>query len=40
MPEPVDDSQDAWSAWAAQVIDLYVECAQRHKALSDWARGK
>jgi hypothetical protein len=40
MPLPADDSQDAWSAWAADMIDLYVDCAKRHRALGDWARGR
>jgi len=40
MPLPADDSQDAWSAWAADMIDLYVACAKRHRALGDWARGQ
>lgn len=36
LPEPLTDSQDDWMAWAADVIDLYSACRQRHGALVDW----
>jgi len=26
--------------WAGVVVDDYNDCAARHRALSDWARGK
>lgn len=36
IPEPLMDGQDDWSAWGADVIDLYTACRLRHKALVEW----
>lgn len=36
IPEPLTDTQDDWSGWGAEMIDLYSACAKRHKALVDW----
>lgn len=39
MPALDGDDVDALSIWSGDMIDAYVECALRHKALRDWARG-
>lgn len=39
LPEPADDSVDAVVIAYVDTIDLYRDCALRHKALSDWAKG-
>lgn len=36
IPEPLNDSQDDWVAWAADMVDLYSACQKRHSALVDW----
>jgi len=33
-------TQDELESWAGDAIGKYNRCAARHKALSDWARGK
>lgn len=39
LPEPMDDSVDSVAVAYVDTIDLYRECALRHKALSNWAKG-
>lgn len=39
LTEPADDSVDSIVIAYADTIDAYRDCALRHKALSDWAKG-
>ena len=39
LTEPADDSLDAVVVAYADTIDTYHDCAARHKALAEWARG-
>jgi hypothetical protein len=40
MPEPANAQVDSIVVWSGDMIDAYRTCAARHKALSEWARGK
>jgi hypothetical protein len=40
LAEPANDSVDAVVVAYGDTIDAYADCAARHKALSDWAKGK
>lgn len=40
LPEPANAQVDAVLVAYADTIDAYRDCATRHRALSEWARGK